>query len=328
MLANPYILVATAIGLVVAQLYMMFKIADRARNKTKELTVAQEGLRLSMDKEVVSATALFESAKKAAKGSEQRKVLINEINKQYGGYLKNQLDENTNNEALTKSQNDVNKALLGNVLIKNQKEAIDKALDKQVNAGIKKIELETKIIDINAKKTAMSAEARIALEKGMQDVWVSSMEKVKGYGNELNNLQEDLKGTNKTLETSVNEVDLIKKKYEEVAKTLGIHIVMTGGESIQDLGDASATATGYVEGLRKKLKELQDQIEKLPLGAAGKFEKISNEIAIVEYQIENTFKVSLEIFPATACCSSNPCNVFILVFKSSTSLFAVEDISE
>src|SRR3990167_2363298 len=132
MLANPYILVATAIGLVVAQLYMMFKIANMARNKTKELTVAQEGLRLSMDKEVVSATALFESAKKAAKGSEQRKVLINEINKQYGGYLKNQLDENTNNEALTKSQNDVNKALLGNVLIKNQKEAIDKALDKQV----------------------------------------------------------------------------------------------------------------------------------------------------------------------------------------------------
>lgn len=98
-----------------------------ANNETKkfqatseELAGATEKLSQEFTKEAAAADQVFTALENANEGSKERKDLIDQVNKQYGKYLPNLLDEKSTLEDIADAQRLVNQALTQGFLIRIQ----------------------------------------------------------------------------------------------------------------------------------------------------------------------------------------------------------------
>ena len=131
MLANPYVAVATALAAVVSAIYFLSKNAQQA-------TIDYSGFNEELGKERDHLTEIVETAKLAAQGTDQRKEAIVRINKEYGNYLPNLINENASNQDLIKSYNLLNDAIEKNIGLKyadKAKETLTKSSSEKKDAA-------------------------------------------------------------------------------------------------------------------------------------------------------------------------------------------------
>lgn len=86
---------------------------------------ATQQLNTDFTQETTQLQALFEAAKLAGEGTEARKVAIEQLNKQYGDYLPQLLDEKSTLEEIEQAQQAATEALLANLQAKAKAQALE-----------------------------------------------------------------------------------------------------------------------------------------------------------------------------------------------------------
>lgn len=87
MLANPYVAVATALGLVVTAVAALISRTSEAESETKKLNEAFANTEAEIASEQRQIDTLFDKLGKAKKGTAEYKSIKDQILNQYGGYL-------------------------------------------------------------------------------------------------------------------------------------------------------------------------------------------------------------------------------------------------
>ncbi|MDR0582261.1 MAG: hypothetical protein LBG31_04775 [Prevotellaceae bacterium] len=126
---HPWLIAITAaIGITVA-LVSAFRKFNKEQNAARD---AVNSVAAKIGVEQYNLNKLFDAMKKTYPESEKRKTLIDKLNAQYPGLLKNQNLLKGSIEDITKAQEDANKALADNIFLQAYKEKVEK-LEKKVN---------------------------------------------------------------------------------------------------------------------------------------------------------------------------------------------------
>lgn len=127
---NVYVSIATAIAAIGVALYKLATHTTEAQKAAREYQKQLYTERAELQK-------LTEAAKRAGEGTQQRKDLIDEINRKYGKYLTNLLDEHATLEDIKKAYQDINVAMQANIAQKVLDEKMEDIsrdmLDKKVD---------------------------------------------------------------------------------------------------------------------------------------------------------------------------------------------------
>lgn len=234
-------LATTGVGALVVGLGLLIAYLARNKDKTEELTEAQQALRDATEKlreeetkELVQATKIFGELQKSNAGSKQRKQLIDQVNSTYGTTLKNLSDEAAFLAAVAKAQ-----------------EAVIKNIQTKIAARIVETKLEAEITDLLQKQEFLNenqikrADLLIQLKKATND---EERKRIQAEIDSIKNqdkLKKNIDGVIGSLNTYGNEQDKLTKV----------------GENLND-----EAILGYVEQrfrvdeLTKELVKLQSQV--------------------------------------------------------------------
>jgi TP901 family phage tail tape measure protein len=124
-MANPYAALLTVIALVVTAMITFGR-------KTKEVSKFHSEYYGMLAKEKSGLDLLFSSLNNAAKGTRERKIALDQINKIYGKYLPDLLTEKSNTEDLAKAYDLINKALIQNITLKARQADIAKITNESI----------------------------------------------------------------------------------------------------------------------------------------------------------------------------------------------------
>ena len=231
---------ATPIGLLLAGVtaviaaYQLFK---------KELSGSQKAINefnSELIKEKVELNNVFSALKSTAKGTEERKDLINQINDKYGKYLDNLLTEKSSLKEIENAQKLANKAIEQNLALKFKQQATESAYNDAINIRIKATKTAVDVATKTNKYLAGQATADIntIIDKAVKNGKIavkdfdSYIKKYKVSGIDLINLSHSLqavvdaeKNKNSELENIKNafsayDIDLTKKTEKEKAKAV------------------------------------------------------------------------------------------------------------
>ncbi|MBS4056502.1 MAG: hypothetical protein KGZ82_04205 [Bacteroidales bacterium] len=119
--ATPWGIALTGITALVGALY----VYNKAVGDTKTIT---QQINAEVSKEATSLDSLFESAKKAATGTDKRKAAIELINSRYSIYLDNLLTEKSAIEDIEKAQKKATNAIIANIAVKQSKAKLEETL--------------------------------------------------------------------------------------------------------------------------------------------------------------------------------------------------------
>lgn len=197
-----------AIGLVISLLATVGMAIYQYSKRTKEATTDMEKFSAELIKEQYSLNSLFEALKRSGKGTEDRRTLINEINKTYGTYLPNLLTEKSSIDEIREAYTLVNKALETQIATKIRNAATTDIIAESVNAQAVSLEnmraklLETlgngkitdmAILDIRRTTTEFQ-KAGMGWEKAweqayhtIQKKYLGKKELADGFGSEMEN---------------------------------------------------------------------------------------------------------------------------------------------
>lgn len=120
---NPWGLAAAAVTAVVAALVTYRKQTDYAAESLKEMNAELMNEQRGLD-------SLFAALQKAEQGTERRRELIEEINRQYGTYLPYLLDERSTLDEIKAAYDRINTAMTQQIALKHKNEAITKATEE------------------------------------------------------------------------------------------------------------------------------------------------------------------------------------------------------
>jgi len=120
---NPWGLAAAAVTAVVAALVTYRKQTDYAAESLKEMNAELMNEQRGLD-------SLFAALQKAEQGTERRRELIEEINRQYGTYLPYLLDERSTLNEIKAAYDRINTAMTQQIALKHKNEAITKATEE------------------------------------------------------------------------------------------------------------------------------------------------------------------------------------------------------
>ena len=120
---NPWGLAAAAVTAVVAALVTYRKQTDYAAESLKEMNAELMNEQRGLD-------SLFAALQKAEPGTERRRELIEEINRQYGTYLPYLLDEKSTLDEIKAAYDRINTAMTQQIALKHKNEAITKATEE------------------------------------------------------------------------------------------------------------------------------------------------------------------------------------------------------
>jgi TP901 family phage tail tape measure protein len=171
LLGNPYVAVGVAIIALTAIIYK-YTTAKTAAEK------AERNYNEAVGVEITKADQLFSALKKAAEGSEERRIIIDKINTQYGDYLGYQLTEKDNLNKIATAQEAVNRALREKYAIQIKDSSKATVIESAVNDQTKLIEGMSRILEPKIGEGASSA---------MISQAVKDMEK-KGFNKESANV--------------------------------------------------------------------------------------------------------------------------------------------
>ena len=126
-MANPYAALLTVIALVVTAMIAFGR-------KTKEVAKFHSEYYGMLAKEKSGLDLLFSSLNNAAKGTRERKIALDQINKIYGEYLPDLLTEKSDTEDLAKAYDLINKALIQNITLKAKQADMSKIKTESIEA--------------------------------------------------------------------------------------------------------------------------------------------------------------------------------------------------
>ena len=128
--------IGAVISLVAAAGVAIYQYSKR----TKEATTVEEKFSAELIKEQRSLDSLFSALNRSKPGTEERRTLINEINKVYGEYLPNLLTEKSSIDDIRDAYNQVNTALEKQIATKIRNAATDEIITESVNVQAVAIE--------------------------------------------------------------------------------------------------------------------------------------------------------------------------------------------
>lgn len=140
----------------------------------------------------------IETLKRGNLSQENRKQLIDDINKKYGEYLPNLLTEKTSLEEIDKAQQAVNKSMLGRILLQEQEKELAKIIKNAADANrdLINIELERtksqKQLGDNAAAASLKQEQLNQRELLAREIIKNSEKDIAKLSNEYNRLAEAL----------------------------------------------------------------------------------------------------------------------------------------
>ena len=217
---NVYVAIATAIAAIGVAIY---KLATR----TTEAQKAAREYQKQLYNERAELQKLTEAAKRAGEGTQRRKELIDEINRKYGKYLTNLLDEHATLEDIKRAYQDINVAMQANIaqkVLDEKMEGISRdMLDKKVDKMNDIREVLSKMLpagQVNVITQRIDEVTRKYVDAGKSAVYIS---KSLDYGLRNTFLKgayvpgELEKGIKSYAETVIKEAGRIKKVKDELA---------------------------------------------------------------------------------------------------------------
>lgn len=293
LMANPWILLATAIAAAAAAIYIFASNSDDAVSSSAELQNA-------LKKDTAAANENFEAAKKTAEGTNSRKIAIETLNELYGSYLPNLLDEKSSLEDIETAQRAVNEALAQSYVLKDTEKQLKK-YDESIADATETMSDWVALID-KANKTSDVAKGTNA---GALQAFIGDMSKLPTAADrkDIVKFVRDLYGVNTNaqfrsgLVDSIEEVIASEKAKTEATKSLDVqqqaYLKTMGITLAKKKEEASATVAGtsviteqigILEGLKIALDNANDARTKATTDADRKAKDL--EIAQIQAQID------------------------------------------
>lgn len=123
--ANPFVLAATALASVGAAIYTIYR---RSTEAARQMATFRKEMNQSIASEQAEAQYLFNVAKQAAQGTDERRRAIEEINTKYKDYLPNLLTETSSTSDLSEALKRVNEGLKNNIAMKMKQADVESLL--------------------------------------------------------------------------------------------------------------------------------------------------------------------------------------------------------
>lgn len=120
------------IGIVISLLATVGMAIYQYSKRTKEATTAQEKFSVELLKEQRSLNSLFDALRRSGEGTENRKKLINEVNKVYGQYLPNLLTEKSSLDEINDAYKRINRSLASQIALKVKNAANEEIVSKSI----------------------------------------------------------------------------------------------------------------------------------------------------------------------------------------------------
>lgn len=190
--------------------------------RTKEASTAEEKFTAELIKEQRSLDSLFGALNRSQAGTQERRELINEINKVYGTYLPNLLTEKSSIDDIREAYILVNKALEKQIAIKIRNAATNEIMENSVNSQAVSLEnIRKKLFSVigNGKMTDMALRD---IRQTTTEFQKAGMKWEDAFGQAYHSIQKKYLGKKKMAEGFGQELqDYIKNVYsmeKEIAK--------------------------------------------------------------------------------------------------------------
>ncbi len=220
-------------------------------NNTHEESDALEEQRIAINVLVGRITDLNE-------GTDERKILIEELNRISPKFLDGLDRENLSNKILAKRLKEVNEQLVNQIILKKSTEKIEEQGEKVANARIKQLAAETKI-----RKEFIKQEASIRKTEKLREKRVKSFKGTFGEQREINALKE----TRKQLAIINNESLTVIEKVQQInriqAKTRTSRSLF--GDDLPNIIDQFNKATRVLKAEGDILSKLSEDKEALKI---------------------------------------------------------------
>lgn len=132
MLANPYVAMTAAVVALGYGVYKLLTYETNLQKQQKKVNEAVSEFTAETLKEERSLNALFDATKRAGQGTEERKKLIDQINKQYGKYLPQLLTEKSSLDEINKAHQSINSSIKEQIALKIKNAATEKIVTESV----------------------------------------------------------------------------------------------------------------------------------------------------------------------------------------------------
>ena len=258
--------------------------------------------------EVMKDTAT--SAEDLSKAEEERKTIIEELQKKYPDYLANIDAETASTEELSSAINKVNEELVNRIIIQQQQEEIEEAatelaesrviLAKQENEIRREIaELEAAAarqgVEIDIDKTLpivgqlIQANEEITKLEGNFGLQARLVESVQPFLIATNNVNSATKDLNETTELRNELLKQLGITTEEYDETLQDNVL-----TVEDLNNAQETTIAETRSLIEIQEELLEQAKKLPETTERELVIKNRKIRTINEEIKRLKALGLE----------------------------------
>lgn len=129
---NPYVTMAAAVAALGYVVYKLYTYETNLQKQQKKVNEAVSEFTAEALKEEMSLNALFDATKRAGQGTEERKKLIDQINKQYGKYLPQLLTEKSSLDEINKAHQAINSSIKEQIALKIKNAATEKIVTESV----------------------------------------------------------------------------------------------------------------------------------------------------------------------------------------------------
>jgi len=249
----------------------------------KEANKVTEDAISNYAKEKVGLDDLFTSLSDVTLSSDERKVIIDEINTKYGDYLPNMLTEKSNAEEIAKAYDDVNDALVRKALTEAKAGAVAQATQQLL---LESVEIQGRLNKARSAELAVSSMEQIERTRKAREAIELELQKSKDkYETEISKINSSIQNLEAMLLKNVEDgLKKTIKKKEDAAKK-NSNIVKT---QVKDEDEIKRKA--LEEELRLLIEAEQAKVVVLEQGSTARFEAEMNSINVIEEFYKKYYK--------------------------------------
>ena len=230
-------LLATAAGA-----YILFK------DSATEAKEAQKDFESEIKAGTAGMNTLFEQIKRTNEGSNLRKILINQLNTEYGTYLENLLTEKSTLKEIETAQLNANKALQANIAFKMQQEELETLTKKMITEEQDAFTEMNEYADNKIPKEALQEWYKLEQKYASEAFSVENYRNSQNYSNKLMDLypEADFSYILYIMEDLVTNKILFDKKLKAIDTKYSGYL--------KDLQDPTGTETGTGTGTNTEIE--------------------------------------------------------------------------
>lgn len=332
MMTNPYAAIAAAAAAAITAIVLLVKYIKTQTSEMleqskiiKELKGIRDNYTASIEVERQTMNNLFEQIKKTNVGTNERRVLVDELNRNYKDYLPSLDLEKATLEQLVVAQKASNVELQNKIAIQAQDKAMSEIIAKMTDLKIKEMEATQKLAraekdrDDAMKAGGESQLAYIQLYDKAKNELDAITFSLQSQEQQLKNVQEYFRGqitatqqsttATQTNTSTINTANDAYKSYlETIAKAneeaklqiaLGEHHIEVRAKELEAIYAATKAyyeLNGYTADEIEKLKELRAEIDKLSTEIANTPKLIDKlDVKVVESAAKATGEISMNM---------------------------------